>query len=80
MFSNLFILFAVLGWVLNKLSLSSFLKGSAIYIEAVALLAVVTTFGSLEIFFKALINPSLFLVICTAELSAKYSLFLDKAS
>ena len=29
---------------------------------------------------RALIKPSLFLVIATAELSAKYSLFLDKAS
>ena len=63
MFSNLFILLTVLGWVLNKLSLASFLKGSVIYIEAVVLLAFVTTVGSLDIFFKALINPSLFLVI-----------------
>ena len=73
MFSNFLILLIVLGWVLNKLSLSFLLNGSAIYIEALAFDAVLTIVWSLDIFFNAEINPSLFLVILTAELSAKYS-------
>ena len=50
------------------------------YIDADALFAVLTGLGSADIFFKAFISPSLFRVIWTAELSAKYSLFLDSAS
>ncbi len=76
------ILSSVLGCVENQLVFLFlfFLNGSAIYICAVALLAVFSSFGSLDIFCKAEINPSGFLVNSTAVASAKNSLLLDTAS
>ena len=43
-------------------------------------MAVFNTSVSSDIFFNALIKPSLFRVISTADASAKYSLFLEIAS
>lgn len=56
------------------------LKGDAIYICAVDLFAECSSFGSLDIFCKAEINPSGFLVNLTEVASARNSLRLETAS
>ena len=57
------ILSSIDGWVDHKLDdCLLFLNGLAIYIFSVALLATFNWFGSTEIFWRAEINPSGFLV------------------
>ena len=56
-----------------------FLKGFSIYIKALLPLATSSSESSSEIFFKAEINPSGFLVKETAVASAKYYILLETA-